>query len=655
MSSDPGQTDLPAMPEPSPSGVASVTATAPAGNETPASVRRWYQQDGVLAWLLFLAVIFTYQPSWQAGFIWDDDAYVTENPLLSAPDGLSRIWFSRDSPSQYFPLTYTIFRFEHALWGLNAAGYHWGNILLHAVNGLLLWRLLRNLGVPGAWLGAALFALHPVQVESVAWITERKNVMSLFFSLLTVLAWVKFVDGPLPRRWRFYALALACHALALFSKTTACTLPAALVLILWLRKKPLNLARWCQIAPFVLFGLAMGLVTVWWERFHQGTQGELFHFSLLKRILLASHALWFYVGKLVWPANLLFSYPRWTIDPSAAVAYGWLAAALAAAVGLWLLRDRLGRGVIAAAAFYVATLSPLLGFVMLATFLYSYVADHYQYVACIGPLALAGAGLAWVARRLPERSQWLGPGLAGTLLLCLAGLSWQQSGIYQDSERLWRATMRGNPESLLAAYQLGNALVRKGSLDEGIRYYLAVLSRSPEDADLRYNLANALLRQGRLDEAIGQYEAVLRQRPRDAEAHLNLGNALVQAQRLNDGVSHIQTALTLRPGFPAACQTLGYVAWVLATSPAPGIRDPERAIALAQQADRLSGEVNPTIIRSLATAYAEAGRFNEAAAAAQRGVALALNQNNPALADVLKKMAEACQARAGAATGRPAQ
>jgi len=603
--------------------------------------------------LLFFAVILTYQPAWHAGFIWDDDAYVTENPLLAAPDGLTRIWFSRDSPSQYFPLTYTTFRFEYALWGLNATGYHWINILLHAVNGLLLWRVLRNLGVPGAWLGAALFALHPVQVESVAWITERKNLLSLFFSLLTAWTWIKFIDEPTPRRWRVYALALACHLLALFSKTTACTMPAALVLILWLRRKPLNLARWCQIAPFVLAGLAMGLVTVWWERFHQGTQGELFHFSLLRRVLLASHALWFYLGKLLWPANLLFSYPRWTIDPSATSAYGWLAAVLAAAGALWYLRERLGRGVIAAAAFYVATLSPLLGFVMLATFMYSYVADHYQYVACIGPLALAGAGLAWVADRLPQRSQWLGPGLAGALFLGLAGSSWEQGWIYQDSEQLWRATLRGNPNSLLAAYQLGNALVRKGALEDGIKYYQSVLQRSPEDADLRYNLANALLRQGRLSEAIEQYDAVLQRRPRDAEAHLNLGNALVQAQRLNDGIAHIQTALSLRPAFPAACQTLGYVAWVLATSPVPAIHDPQRAVQLAHQADRLTGEADPMIIRSLATAYGEAGHFKEAAIAAQRGLGLAQRQNNPALADVLKKMADLYQARIDGAGAQP--
>ena len=229
------------------------------------------------AWLLGLllvaATLLAYQPAWQAGFIWDDDEYVTNNPLLTAPDGLKRIWFSLDSPSQYFPLTYTVFRIERSLWGLNPAGYHWVNILLHAANALLVWRLLRRLSVPGAWLAAAIFALHPVQVESVAWVTELKNVLSLFFFLLALLAWVEFVEDRPKPLWRFYRLALMFCALALFSKTTACTLPAALLLILWLKGKPITRSRLAQIVPFLVLGVGMGLVTVWWERFHQEVRG----------------------------------------------------------------------------------------------------------------------------------------------------------------------------------------------------------------------------------------------------------------------------------------------------------------------------------------------------------------------------------------------
>src|SRR5947208_13423132 len=193
-----------------------------------------------LALILCALTFVVYQPAGNGGFLWDDDAYVTNNDLLTASDGLRRIWFSLDSPSQYFPLVYTTFRIERALWGLNPSGYHWVNVLLHVANALLVWRLLACLRVAGAWLAGAIFALHPVQVEPVAWITERKNVLMGFFFLLTLLTWVEFLDQQTRRRWRLYLLALVLYALALLSKTTACTLPAALLLILWLQKKRIS-------------------------------------------------------------------------------------------------------------------------------------------------------------------------------------------------------------------------------------------------------------------------------------------------------------------------------------------------------------------------------------------------------------------------------
>src|SRR5436305_11241868 len=267
----------------------------------------------LFAIILVAATILLYQPAWNGGFIWDDDAYITKNPLLTAPDGLWRIWFSLESPSQYFPFTYTTFRVERSLWDLNPTGCHWINILLHATDALLLWWLLTRLRIPGAWLAGAIFALHPVQVESVAWITERKNVLMGFFFLLTLLAWTAFVDERTKRPWRFYGLALILYVLALSAKTTACTLPAALLLILWLQKKSINWERILQIAPFFLLGLGIGLVTVWWERYHQGTRMAVLALGPVERILVASRAVWFYLGKLIWPSNLTFIYPRWTI------------------------------------------------------------------------------------------------------------------------------------------------------------------------------------------------------------------------------------------------------------------------------------------------------------------------------------------------------
>src|SRR5262245_46525519 len=273
----------------------------------PPSNYRWWNQAWLAGLVLVALTVFAYQPAWNAGFIWDDDAYVTQNSLLTAPDGLKRIWFSLDSPSQYFPLVYTTFRFERALWGLNAAGYHWVNLLLHAVNALLVWRLLTRLKIPGAWLAAAIFALHPVNVESVAWTTQLKNVQSLFFSLLALLTWIEFVETD-RHRGRWYGLTLLFYALALLSKTTACTLPAALLLILWLKRRPIQWNRIAQIVPFLMMGVAMGMVSMWWERHHQGTEGAIYSIPLLERVLIASRAVWFYAGKLLWPSNLTFNY-----------------------------------------------------------------------------------------------------------------------------------------------------------------------------------------------------------------------------------------------------------------------------------------------------------------------------------------------------------
>jgi hypothetical protein len=264
---------------------------APSSGGIAGRVRAGKPWNGLLGLLLVLGVILVYQPVWHAGFIWDDDEYITKNKLLSAPDGLWRIWFSLDSPPQYFPLTYTVFRLEYALWGLNTTGYHWVNLLFHAGNALLIWWLLRRLNVPGAWLAAAIWALHPVQVETVAWITELKNVLMCFCYLLALHAWITFVERNSRRRWMSYAIPLVLFALALSAKTTACTLPAALLLILWWLKRPITGAQVVQIIPFLVFGLSMGLVTMWWERFHIGTHGQQFAMGAMDRILVASRAI----------------------------------------------------------------------------------------------------------------------------------------------------------------------------------------------------------------------------------------------------------------------------------------------------------------------------------------------------------------------------
>src|SRR5262245_36276454 len=517
----------------------------------------------LFAVLLVLATIFAYRPAWNGGFVWDDDFYVTKNALLTAPDGLRRIWFSLESPSQYFPLTYTSFRIERPLWGLNPTGYHWVNILLHAANALLLWRLLSALKVPGAWLAAGIFALHPVQVESVAWITERKNVLMGFFFLLTLLAWTRFIDErnqrsganerPRPEEatqdgkisrvsWRFYWLALIFYLLALSSKATACTLPAALFLILWLQKKRIDWRRVSQITPFIVLGLAMGLMTIWWERYHQFTLGPMFALGPLERLIVATHAVWFYLGKLFWPANLTFIYPQWTIEPNNPFSYIWLVAGIASCVGIYFARRYVGRSLEVAAAFFVVTLSPVLGFIMLYTFRYTFVADHYQYLACIGPIALVSAGLVKLSESVPYGPRFLS--VLGILLLSWLGLlTWRQSASYRDGETLWRTTIDRNPDCWMAENNLGSELLERGDNDGAIAHIEKSLRLKFDLPEAHNNLTNALFRKGDADAAIAQARVALNFDPNNADTLAVLGMALITKGQLDEAIAQLSKAL----------------------------------------------------------------------------------------------------------------
>src|SRR6267378_2586733 len=646
--------------------------------------------------LLAALTIFAYRPAWNGGFLWDDDVYITNNELLTAPDGLRRIWFSLDSPSQYFPLVYTMFRIEHAFWGLNPTGYHCVNLLLHVANALLVWRVLARLNVPGAWLAGAIFALHPVQVESVAWITERKNVLMGFFFLLTLLAWLAFVDERTKRPWSFYVLALILYMLALSAKTTACTLPAALFLILWLQKKPINWKRIFEILPFLVLGIAMGLLAMWWERYHQGTSRAAITFlSPIERVLVASRAVWFYLSKLIWPSNLTFIYPKWTISPEHLLDYIWLVAAMAVCMAIYWLRRYTGRSVEVAAAFFLATLSPVLGFIMLFTFRYTFVADHYQYLACIGPIALASAGITILADRVKQHRALI-VSVALLVVASLGTLTWRQASTYTDIETLWRTTLARNPGCWMAHNNLGIVLFDKGQLDEAIRHYRTTLEMQPNFWDADYNLGTALLGKGQVDEAIFYCDKAVRMQPNDPDAHVAFANALLQKKRIDDAIAHYQNAVAIRPDYflaryglshallekgkldaaiehsraalliqpnNADCHTVlaialdekgqwaeaiqhyekaleispqsdsaqNNLAWLLAAGSNASLQNGARAIQFARQADQLSGGTNALVLRTLAAAYAEAGQFGKGIETAQAAMQLGQSQGDDSL------------------------
>jgi protein O-mannosyl-transferase len=561
---------------------------------------------GALLAAFVLATTLAYLPALQGGFIWDDDAYVTQNLALRSVDGLRGIWFQPGATPQYYPLVHTTFWLEYHLWGLQPFGFHLVNVLLHTGTAFLVWLVLRRLEVPGALFVAAVFALHPVHVESVAWITERKNVLSGLLYTASLLVYLRFAGiGTVPTsgRARDYRLALLLFAAALLSKTVVASLPAAILLIVWWKRGRLERRDLVPLVPFFVLGLALGLTTLYVEKHHVGAKGMDWALSPLQRVLIAGRALWFYAQKLVWPSTLTFIYPRWTIDPRSALAYVPPVAALGVIAALWWRRAQLGRGPLVAVLFFAGTLVPALGFFDVYPMRYSFVADHFQYLASLGILTLLGAAAARGATTLPRH---VTTGAAVVTVALLGGSTFGQSRVYKDQETLWRDTLAKNPGAWMAYHNLGGILEQKGRDEEAMAAYRQALRLKPDHADVHNNMGNILARQGRVDDAIASYRESLRLLPEQPEAHSNLGVALAGQGRFDDATAHYREALRQRPHFASAHINLGN-ALVQQGRPAEALASYE--IARAIDPDDASAHYN------LGNALLAVGRRDEAIAA----------------------------------------
>ena len=554
-------------------------------------------QGGLIVLLVFLA----YLPALHGGFVWDDDSWTTKlSALFQDTSGLHSIWFQPMALQQYYPLTGTTFWLDYQLWKFWTTPYHVENVLLHALAALLFWRLLLRLQLPGAWLASAIFALHPVMVESVAWITERKNVLSLVLYLGAGLAYLRYaqrvtrdkcqVTGSenvvpasilsratcLPAEASakaghpslFYGLAFILFLGALLAKTTAFSLPAAILLIGWWQRGQI---RWrADVLPTLpFFALALGLcaLTAWLEKYHVGAQGSDFDLTFPQRCLIAGRAFWFYPGKLFWPAKLCFVYPRWQPDPGSV--WQWLQPATAIGIlfTLWLARGRIGRGPATALFFYVGTLFPVLGFMNAYGMRYSFVWDHWVYLSALGVIALAAALVVRVAESL--RTPAVVYGFAAIVLPVLGLLTWRQCGMYTNLETLWRQT----------------------------------LARDPDSTMVHNNLGILLENQGRIEEAMEHYHQAIQINPNDREALNNL-------------------------------------ALVLAAGPKAEFRNGAEAVRLAERACELTHYGKPVCIGTLAAAYAECGRFPEAVAMAEKAEQLATKAGLTAIAAKNRQLLE---------------
>ena len=590
-----------------------------------------------IGWLfpaLIAAALLAYRPAWNGGLVWDDDAHVTA-PALRSADGLRRIWFEPGATQQYYPLVHSAFWVLGKVSGERTLGYHLLSIILHATSAFLIALLLRRLAVPGAALAAVVFALHPVHVESVAWISELKNTLSGMLYLGAALVYLSF---DRTRRTDAYVAALLLFICALSSKTVTASLPAALLVVFWWQRGRVEWRDVLPLVPFLALGVAAGLYTAWFERHVIGAQGDEFSFSLIERSLIAGRAFWFYLQKLLWPVDLIFVYPRWQISQDQGWQYAYPVAALGLLAAAWAVRRR-SRAPLAALLLFGGTLFPALGFFDVFPFRYSFVADHFQYLASIPVIAFASA--AFIANVPAGGAHRLEATIMLALGTLLGVLTWSQSSHYASAETLYRVTLaknpscwmcqnnlalpllqgsrdqieravplleeslRINPNHVEALNNLGVAYRKLGRFEDALRAHERAVQLAPGSPSAHNNLGGDAHALGRFEEALSHYDAALRLDPRFAVALRNRGATLLQLGRLDEAARSVEASLEIDPGSAEAHHTLGTV---LLRG-----RRPDQAIARFNEALRLDpGHAEAR--NNLGMALEVTGRLPEAAA-----------------------------------------
>jgi Flp pilus assembly protein TadD len=553
---------------------------------------------------LLTVTLLAYMPAWHGGKLWDDDGHMTSAALRSA-EGLWRIWFEVGATQQYYPVVHSTFWVLHRVFGDETLGYHLFTITLHAWSACLFVMLLLRLRVPGAMLAGVIFALHPVHVESVAWITELKNTLSGVWYLTAAIAYLRF-DAE--RRWTPYGMALAAFVLAVLSKSVTATLPAALLVVFWWQRGRL---RWREdvlpLLPFFTLGVAAGLGTVWVEREYIGASGPAFDFSLIERVLIAGRAVVFYATTLFWPVNLTFVYPRWEVSQGVWWQYLFPIGVIAVVVWCWLLRAKT-RAPMAVALLFIGTLFPALGFFNVYPFIFSFVADHFQYLAS---LSLIAAAAAWMTTWMERRA--LTPAILIVIAAVLGTLTWRQSRQYASADALYATTIERNPRAWMAHLNLGWLRLQRGELDAAIRDTETALRLEPNLPQGQNNLGGALRALGRFDEAERAYREALRLAPADLDARYNLGLVLIDLNRPGEAVEHIAAFLARHPEDAAAHAQLA--------DAKQSLGELEDAVIAYRESLRL----NPNDARvhvNLGSALGRQGRLKEAIAEFTEGLRL---------------------------------
>ena len=506
----------------------------------------------LLAVIIVLLTLLVYLPAIRAGYVWDDDLHLLESVALK-DHGLYRTWFTNES-FEYYPVTWTSYWLEHQLWGQDPMGYHVVNVLIHAVSALLIWRILIHLGIPGAWLAALIFALHPVNVESVAWIAQRKNTLSMLFFLSAVWSYLRYEDDD---NRRYYCLSVLLFFLAMLSKSAAVTLPAVLLFCAWWRRGSIGRRDVVATSVFFAVALVMSVIEIYSQSMMVATGEVVRADGLWARLAGAGWVVWFYLYKTVVPFGLTFVYPRWLIDPAQWFSYAPDVMLLALLVFLWRIGGSFGRSALVALVYFLITVGPAVGFVDFYYLKYSFVGDHYQYFSLIGVIALFIALGAHVSGRTGHVGIALARALGIALVTVCGLLTWQQSSQYKNEITLWHDTIEKNPDAWLAHGNLGMELMNRRDLDLAVLHLRRAYHLRPRSPMVRSNLGAALTQQGKHTEAMGHLRAALERRPDMPVVHNNLGIVLIHLGKLDDAVTHLQEAIITAPDFDDAHNNLG--------------------------------------------------------------------------------------------------
>ncbi len=605
--------------------------------------------------MLAALAIAAYWPSLGGGFLWDDDEVLTQNPLVHSPHGLYGMWFTKET-IDYWPATYTSFWLEWRLWGMRAVGYRIDNLLLHVAACLLVWRILSVLDIPGAFFATALFAVHPMNVESVAWIAERKNTLALVFLLIAVLCYLKHDSRRLPKLSVWYWFSIIAFLLAMLSKGSVATGALLLLLIVWWKNRRVTLGDCGMIVPFFAIAAALTVVNIWFQT--HGTGVAIRSAEFAERLAGAGAIVWFYLSKALLPIDLLFVYPQWKISTLDWHWWAPAAAALVATATLWMSRRGwAGRATVTAWAFFVIALVPVLGLTDVYFMRYSLVADHYAQIALIGVVAFfAAVWSRWWGNPVLA-TKWIAICAAVALIAALLLQTRAQASLYRDYVVLFQDLLEKNPTCSMSYTNLGIELAHRGEPQAAVEKFKTLIRMNAADAEAHYNLANALVQMNRLPEAIDEFNTAIRLKPDHAEAQNNLGSTLIQMGRTDEALAHYRRAVEIDPKYFKALKNLS-VTLLSRHEPQSAVAPLRRAAEIQpDNADahfllgwalRESGqpseaigefkktlELDPKLLKAyadLAIAYAQVDQPMEAVAAAREGIDLAVRAGQMELA-----------------------